>query len=80
MTKTLDMLFEDFINDKPTGELAAAMHRISGDVDAAIEAGDMDKAIELTADHELAATQYGFYAGFMAALKYMGMTAETRAA
>ena len=67
--KTIDALFEIFINSTPTGELAEAMHTVSAAVDAAIEAGDVDKAIELTGDHELAATRLGYYAGFLAGLE-----------
>ena len=66
---TIEALFMDFINRAPEGELAEALHQISADVDAAIEAGDADKAIELTADHELAATRFGYYAGFLAGLE-----------
>lgn len=66
---TIETLFMDFINRAPEGELAEALHQISEAVDAAIEAGDTDKAIELTADHELAATRYGYYTGFLAGLE-----------
>lgn len=72
---TIEILFDRFINTTPEGELAEAMHRISADVDAAIEAGDADKAIELTADHELAASRLGFYAGFLAGLE-LGRAAQ----
>lgn len=67
--KTIEILFEHFTNAPLSGEIAEAMHKISGAIDAAIEAGDMDTAIELTGDHELAAMRYGFYAGFLAGLE-----------
>lgn len=66
---TIETLFERFINRAPEGELAEAVQQISAAVDAAIEAGDADKAIELTGDHELAASRYGYYAGFLAGLE-----------
>lgn len=72
---TIEILFDRFINTTPEGELAEAMHRISAAVDAAIEAGDADKAIELTADYELAASRLGFYAGFLVGLE-LGRAAQ----
>ena len=66
---TTETLFMDFINRAPEGELAEAMRQISAAVDAAIEAGDADKAIELTADLELASSRYGYYAGLLAGLE-----------
>lgn len=66
---TIETLFSRFIDAAPEGELAETMHKISAAVDAAIEAGDTGKAIELTGEHELAASRLGFYAGFLAGLE-----------
>lgn len=68
MNKTVETLFDHFLNIHQTGELWEKLRIVSAAVDAAMETGDMDKAIELTADHELAAMRVAFYAGFQAAL------------
>lgn len=66
---TIETLFTDFINTAPDGEITEAMQKISAALDAAIEAGDAGKAIELSGDYELAASRRGYYAGFMAGLE-----------
>lgn len=67
-SKIIEIWFDRFINATALGgELAADMHKISAAIDAAIEAGDADKAIELAGDYELAATRFGYYAGFQRA-------------
>lgn len=67
--RTIEKLFDSFISAPQSGELAEIMHDLSEAIDAAIKAGDADKAIELTADHELAASRLGYYAGFLAGLE-----------
>ena len=68
MNKEIEALFENFLNAAPTGELAEDMHTISAMIDRQIEAGKVDA--DTIGEYELAATRYGFYAGFVAALEY----------
>ena len=65
MNKTIETLFQSFLNAAPTGELAEDMHEISAEIDAQIEAGTVD--CDIIGDYELAALRMGFYAGFAAA-------------
>lgn len=67
MNETIEILFENFLENRHTGELVDELHRISYDVDAQIEAGAVD--YDIIGAYELAATRYGFYAGFAAALE-----------
>ena len=64
--ETMEILFNDFLNSDPRGELAEAMHEYSAAIDAQIEMGSVDP--DIVTDYELAAIRYGYYAGFMAAL------------
>lgn len=72
--KTVETLFNNFLHSDPGGELAEAMHSISAVIDAQIEAGAVDP--DTIADYEHAAMQYGFYAGFVAALNMMSAKAQ----
>ncbi len=72
--KTVEILFENFLNSDPTGELAEEMHRISAIIDEQIAAGAVDP--DTIADYELAAMKYGFYAGFVAALNLQAAKAR----
>ena len=67
--KTIEAFFQNFLDNGTTGDVSEAMSRISADLDAAIEAGDADKAIGLAGDFEWAATRLGFYYGLMAGLE-----------
>lgn len=78
--KTVEILFQNFLDTTQTGELAEAMDSISAAVDAAIEAGDVDKAMELTADLELASSRFGYYYGFLAGLELNKATGQQRTA
>lgn len=67
MNETIERLFIDFLETRHAGELSEEMHRISASIDSQIEAGAVD--YDTVADYEFAATRYGFYAGFAAALE-----------
>lgn len=67
MNETIETLFENFLENRHTGELVDALHRVSAEIDAQIEAGAVD--CDTIGEYELAATRYGFYAGFAAALE-----------
>lgn len=69
MNMTIETLFDEYLNTAQTGELWEELHTVSAAIDAAIEAGDVGKAMELTGEYELAAARCGFFAGFMAALE-----------
>ena len=74
--KTVETLFESFLNSDPTGELAEEMHRISAIIDEQIAAGAVDP--DTIGDYEYAASKYGFYAGFFMGLNLVA--AKTRLA
>lgn len=67
MNKTIETLFENFLETRHAGELVDELHRIGGMIDTQIEAGAVD--CDTIGEYELAATRYGFYAGFAAALE-----------
>ncbi|MBQ7491469.1 MAG: hypothetical protein IJT76_02560 [Clostridia bacterium] len=69
----IETLLEDFLESRHTGELSDELHRLSAEIDAQIKAGNVDDMT--VADYELAATRYGFYAGFLAAQKCFTGTA-----
>ena len=58
--KTIEALFQNFLDNGTTGDVSEAMSRISADLDA---------AIGLAGDFEWAATRLGFYYGLMAGLE-----------
>lgn len=64
----VEILFSAFLDAAPTGKLAEDMHTFSAAIDAQIAAGCVDP--DTVGDYELAASKYGFYAGFFAALEY----------
>ena len=68
MNMTIETLFDDYLNTARTGALWEELHTVSAAIDAAIQVGDTDRAMELTGEYELAAARCGFYAGFVAAL------------
>lgn len=71
--KVIEALFNDFINTpNQGGELGTELHRISRILDDQISAGTVD--CETVADYEYAATKYGYYAGFKAALDLLNHT------
>lgn len=67
MNETIETLFENFLETRHAGELVNELHRISREIDAQIEAGAVEH--DTIGEYELAATRYGFYAGFAAALE-----------
>lgn len=72
--KTVEILFESFLNSDPTGELAEEMHRISAIIDEQIAAGDVDP--DTIGDYEYAVSKYGFYAGFFMGLNLVAAKAR----
>ena len=72
--KTVEILFESFLNSDPTGELAEEMHRISAIIDEQIAAGDVDP--DTIADYEYSAMKFGFYSGYLAALNMIAAKAQ----
>lgn len=67
MNDTIEALFEDFLDEKQTGELAEELRRISSMLDVQIKAGAVTH--NAVADYECAAMRLGFYAGYAAALE-----------
>ena len=67
MNETIEILFENFLETRHTGELVDELHRVSAEIDTQIETGAVD--YDVIGEYELAATRYGFYAGFAAALE-----------
>ena len=74
MTKTIESLFENFLNAAPVGEHAEEMHRLSAEIDRQIAAGDVDA--DLIGEYELSALRFGFYAGLKAGLELKQQGAE----
>lgn len=67
MTSTIEILFDHFTQNHQSGELLEAVQRISAELDRQIEAGAVQH--NTLGEYELAATEYGFFAGFFAALE-----------
>lgn len=67
MNKMLEILFMNFLESAPIGELAEEMHRLSAEIDSQIDAGTVDA--DTIGDYECAAMKYGFAGGFAAAMQ-----------